>query len=81
MPPVTCAVLFCFEGARLSDDMTHNCSHTAKAEGRKIWGNVEQRGRNGGRMKLPNMTLMNVFFTMHKHYSNFKLPHQNLSKW
>lgn len=68
MPPVSCAVLFCFEGAHLSDNMTHNYSHTAKAEGRKIWGN------KSGRMKLPNMTL-------HKHYFNFKLPHQTLSKW
>lgn len=74
MPPVSCAVLFCFEGARLSENMTHNYSHTVKAEGRKIWGNVEQRGRNSRRMKLPNMTL-------HKHYFNFKLPHQTLSKW
>lgn len=44
MLPVSCSVLFCFEGARLSDDMTHNCSHTAKAEGMKIWGMWSKEG-------------------------------------
>lgn len=65
---VLCSVL----KGLVADDMTHNCSHTAKED----LGKCGAKRGNGDRMKLPNMTSMNVFFTMHKHnrYFNFKLP-------